>query len=346
MSQEPIHTDHHEQDSLTCCTFNIHHFCTAKGKSNLNRLLKYLTIKDYDIIGLNEVSTSQFQYFLSELNEKQIQQGKSQYEYFEGNANGYYESNAVLSKFKILEGASEQIADDRCIVGVKIDNVHVPFVFLTHLDHVQEKKRMKQMKRGVKFMEEFMEEHDDEEESNKKPNHQMNKTQHKSHAATHHKNDESVNTKTTANYILMGDFNSMRDDDYTPEFWNKIKNQRIEWGWEPAHTMIAEYLFEGKYCQNDDYDEFYDQDDDDKYKQRNLVSKVDCWKQCHPNDLLDDDRVIGSSRLNTRIDYIICNEELKSSLTECNIDEEGATISDHLPVFAIFEFDRPQMDNE
>lgn len=293
-------------------------------------------------------SLPQFQCLVSGLNEWMRKEGKTTYKYFVGNANGFYESNAVLSKFKILESSSEQIADDRCMVGLKIDHPHVQFLFLTHLDHVQEKKRMKQMKRGVKFMEEFMQEHHHQDENHASSQDEaignMSPQQQKtSNSNTAHPNDNTTN----ANYILMGDFNSMREDDYTPEFWNKIAKHRIEWGWEPAHTMIAEYLFEGKYSQHDDYDEFFDrvEDIEEKYKQRNQVSKVDCWKECHPHDLLDDNQIIGSSRLNTRIDYIICNEELKPYLKECDIDEEGSTISDHLPVAAIFEFCKSH-DNE
>ncbi|EFC35744.1 predicted protein [Naegleria gruberi] len=92
---------------LSCCSFNVHHFSTAYGRSNLTELYKYLHKNNFDIVCLNEVyEDSEYShplrdlvYALNSSLPEEVEVARP-YQYRSGPTN--YESNIILSKYPIL----------------------------------------------------------------------------------------------------------------------------------------------------------------------------------------------------------------------------------------------------
>ncbi|KAL9650530.1 hypothetical protein ABK040_004749 [Willaertia magna] len=285
--------------SLSICTFNVHGFTTANYQDNTDKLIRFLKEKEYDMICFNEAhydkhhTHNSFDDILSVLNENN--KGKV-YKYIFGNAQGI-EGNSIITHLPIKNFKNKRLAcgtgGERSILGIEIDHSHIPFFFVTHLDHINERTRLKQIKQALQFIKEFT--------SNSVSDYENN-------------NNGQLQQK---NFILVGDFNAMQKEDYTEQFWEELINQRKQWGWELPDIQVTNYLF------NEEKD------------------LIDCWKECNENVKLNGEKYSASSRLNTRIDYIICNEDCSKYLTNCKVvnhSEYICTISDHLPVEATFQF--------
>ncbi|EFC35657.1 predicted protein [Naegleria gruberi] len=211
---------------LSCCSFNVHHFSTAYGRSNLTELYKYLHKNNFDIVCLNEVyEDSEYShplrdlvYALNSSLPEEVEVARP-YQYRSGPTN--YESNIILSKYPILFQEKKDVGrGERSVLGIKIDHPLVRNVFVTHLDHVSENKRVLQLKRVLSFMKHFID-----------------------RKLVDYPNDENKN------FILLGDFNSMRMDDYTDKFWDYLIKQRIQYGWEAPDTQILMRNLHIKECE-------------------------------------------------------------------------------------------------
>ncbi|EFC47740.1 phosphatase [Naegleria gruberi] len=293
---------------LSCCSFNVHHFSTAYGRSNLTELYKYLHKNNFDIVCLNEVyEDSEYShplrdlvYALNSSLPEEVEVARP-YQYRSGPTN--YESNIILSKYPILFQEKKDVGrGERSVLGIKIDHPLVRNVFVTHLDHVSENKRVLQLKRVLSFMKHFID-----------------------RKLVDYPNDENKN------FILLGDFNSMRMDDYTDKFWDYLIKQRIQYGWEAPDTQVTSLLFNEPTTPESHSTE---EADEPKLK----MPLVDCWKVLNPDIIFEGEKGTGSSRLDTRIDYVISNTELQPYLKQSWIDSDASGISDHLPVVVLFEF--------
>jgi len=105
----------------------------------------------------------------------------------------------------------------------------------------------------------------------------------------------------------MGDFNSLRQDDYKEETINKIKIHRQEQKWEePCFDVV------NKLCSAQNY--------------------IDCYIHCN-----HDTKDIFSCNKKTRIDYIWAKNVVEQwDIKNCDIIGTEFDISDHLPVIATF----------
>jgi len=120
---------------------------------------------------------------------------------------------------------------------------------------------------------------------------------------------KSALTKINNNrpHLFMGDFNSLRQDDYKEETLNEIKIIRQNQKWEEPHFDVVNTLCDSKY--------------------------IDCWKYCNPDTK---DKFTCSYK--TRIDYIWAKNVIEQwDITNCDIIDNEFNISDHLPVIAEFK---------
>jgi endonuclease/exonuclease/phosphatase family metal-dependent hydrolase len=103
--------------------------------------------------------------------------------------------------------------------------------------------------------------------------------------------------------IFMGDFNSLRFEDYSTENWRKIEKVRKEKNWELPQTDLIREVEKSFY---------------------------DVWSTS------TDQEVSGTCRFNTRIDYIFISKENNFKIQEFKkiVNDE---ISDHYPLFMKFK---------
>jgi endonuclease/exonuclease/phosphatase family metal-dependent hydrolase len=103
--------------------------------------------------------------------------------------------------------------------------------------------------------------------------------------------------------IFMGDFNSLRFEDYSKENWRNIEKVRKEKNWELPQTDLIREVEKSFY---------------------------DVWSNS------TDQEVSGTCRFNTRIDYIFISKENNFKIQEFKriVNDE---ISDHYPLFMKFK---------
>ncbi|KAL9658697.1 hypothetical protein ABK040_005853 [Willaertia magna] len=316
--------------TLSICTFNIHSFKTANNKYNIKELTSFLNEKQYDIICFNEATSdyktkTPFQTILKTLNKN-----NKKYNYVYGRTNNGYEGNAIITHLPIKRFENKYIGKagkiGRNILGIEMEHSHLPYCFLTHFDHVRENVRLEQAQRAVDFIKDFM--------------------------------NKSITTTTTTqkNFVFLGDFNSMVKTDYTEAFWKYLIKQRIQFGWELPETKVTDYLFNNNKEVNtkevyNNNELLLDNDKNTSLSTTTLttttvtttlpIKLIDCWKECNKEEKFIGQKYKATSRLNTRIDYITCNEECIKYLDYCQIvnqPNEVLFISDHLPVEAHFTF--------
>ncbi|EFC45535.1 endonuclease/exonuclease/phosphatase family protein [Naegleria gruberi] len=299
-------------DGFKCCTYNIHVFKSGNGQTTLDKLIDYLTVgqigsKPFDIIGLNEAFESKYRrgQILTPLNEIQ----KSLTKYYGTEYKCYYAptcktmGNCFITALPVKKTQTWRLAKGPG--GVRN-------VLGLQLD-------LEKCKSPVEY---FFLTHLDfiNEEWRVKQFSQILEFMEKFMR-------QSFNTKDN-NFVMMGDFNAMYKNDYTQEFWDQIQMDRMQEQWEPAVSTLMDILLG-------------DIKDERLPIQKNLKCEklYDTWRMCN-KELQFNGRNLSSSRLKTRIDYILCSKSLSKNVLHSCIDTKSKTtsISDHNPVITHFSF--------
>lgn len=104
-------------------------------------------------------------------------------------------------------------------------------------------------------------------------------------------------------HFIIGDFNSLKQQDYTEEEWVEIARVRYEGNWESPQIDVVARMESTGY--------------------RDLLN---------PESSL---HVLPTSRFNTRVDYIFASPSIDpKSIVECAVIESKTNESDHKPVIA------------
>jgi len=292
------------------CTYNVHLFATKQWVDNRDMVKKYLTGNDLpqigcnlDLIALNEsykkrtqkgVIKQPLKEICEHLN-KGLKRGEAKYQFYFA-LSRRIEGNSIITRLPVLRDGRQLLTKGeggpRNVLGIEIDrsscSCPVDYVFVTHLDHIQESMRIQQMFNVVTFMKTFM------------------------------KLDN--NTNTIPNFVLMGDLNAMRKDDYSETFWRALESKRRENKWESVETRLMNSILGIS--------------KDDDLGLGHLSPLIDTYKQCHPDHVFEGDKNTGTSQVDTRIDYILCSQTLLPHIKSCEIDLRAHVlpISDHKPV--------------
>lgn len=175
-------------------SYNIHNFADTTVK----KLADALSSLKADVICLNEANRFKTEQLASEL--------KMHFEFIPAGGKNF--GNAILSNTKIIFHKNIQLSYCRTFTYAKIENI--PFyVCLTHLDHINEKERLRQVDILINFL-------------------QAEKIFNEPH-------------------VIMGDFNTYRRSDYTEQEWKNIEDERKANSWTMpcegvVHVMDKHYL--------------------------------------------------------------------------------------------------------
>jgi len=118
-------------------------------------------------------------------------------------------------------------------------------------------------------------------------------------------------------HVILGDFNALKRQDYSDEYWEEIFQVRKQNCWEvPPKTEVIEFI-----------------------QQKNYVDFFQEINQQKSEPLKD--RAVGSSHFDTRVDYIWISEKLLENIycenSSCTILREFCA-SDHYPQWAVLVF--------
>ena len=258
-----------KQRLVNIVTLNVHEFRDMQNRSNSDRLAQLLVKKlsQVDFLFLQEVYSYQFEHI-----EKLQKACGLPYKVF-----GYALSNfgnVFLSRFNIANTnvckASVEYHETRSMTHVTIvdSSLGVPFhIFGVHLDHAYEHVRLEQMNHFFKYF-------------------------------------QPLKSLSNEPHIVIGDFNSLCEFDYSQEYMQEqIANVRARGNWEkPLFNVYKRMTVDKGY--------------------------VDAWKVHHSCDL---DSLVNTCAYGTRNDYIY--RKHVTNIVSCNIiDMEGAT--DHNAVHA------------
>ncbi|KAL0480879.1 glyS [Acrasis kona] len=262
------HEGQSTRGTFRIATLNVHEWRDDKGVDSIDRIAQVLKPLDLDILALEEVSNESTLKILSS------KIGLTHYLFCEADV---YHGNAVLSKQQISSSKKARIGiglnDVRSILQVVVDHEfmldNAASLSVTHLDHASEEVRIEQLET---FHEDILSNY-------------SNKVQ-----------------------IVVGDFNSLTLDDYSPKYLEQIAAVRRKTDWEIPKENATLWM-----------------------KKKNFV---DVLKQSNKHCL---DEELKTCRFNTRVDYIFLRGELKEgwSLSDCKILSSGAA-TDHEIVMATF----------
>jgi endonuclease/exonuclease/phosphatase family metal-dependent hydrolase len=256
-------------------SLNVHAWKDEQDMSNSDHILELFRPLQLDLIAMEEVQHDDYNQDIIKLATELSMHYKFSESYWRG------EGNAFLSKHPIKHFkhymAKLKNRDSRSIVQIEIEskfsNENDASFYVLHIDHILEDTRVKQL--------ELM------------------------HEELLRKDDKDVQ-------IILGDFNALCLEDYTPSYLKNINQERKYGSWERAYGDVYNWMKNHGYV--------------DLYRQTDKESKDDQISTC---------------RFGTRIDYIWMKGDLKNGwrFSKCEIiSSKKAT--DHNMVVATFE--KPQ----
>jgi endonuclease/exonuclease/phosphatase family metal-dependent hydrolase len=228
----------HPKDTFKIATLNVHYWQDNNAQNNAQKLAKIVNNLDVDVLALQEVeiNANELVEFSKLVNMPNVAFGAGDLSNF---------GQAVLSKHDITH--QENVLVEIPGVGPRgmlRTNIAHPFAivhglqfFNTHLDHILEPSRIAQLE---EFQRKIIE----------------------------------PNRKENALEIVVGDFNSLTEQDYSPKYLQEMTHFRSMSNWESPQYAVTTWMREKGYL--------------DAYRLKNK----------------DLDLLCATSRVGTRIDYI------------------------------------------
>jgi endonuclease/exonuclease/phosphatase family metal-dependent hydrolase len=182
---------------LKLVTFNVHGWYDSAFAFNVPRVITILDKLQPDLVGIQEVQ-GDAEFLARKLG--------SQWKAFFAPVVGNF-GNAVVSKLNITSMCNYKFevgeAEPRGMIGVSLEHPVLKLVLSTHLDHISEDIRLKQLEQLVAVIEP-------------------------------HKNTP---------HIILGDFNALSKDDYSSEYFDRyVYGVRLRNNWELPKFTVTEYL--------------------------------------------------------------------------------------------------------
>jgi endonuclease/exonuclease/phosphatase family metal-dependent hydrolase len=188
---------------LKLVTFNVHGWYDSAFAFNVPRVITILDKLQPDLVGIQEVQ-GDAEFLARKLG--------SQWKAFFAPVVGNF-GNAVVSKLNITSMCNYKFevgeAEPRGMIGVSLEHPVLKLVLSTHLDHISEDIRLKQLEQLVAVIEP-------------------------------HKNTP---------HIILGDFNALSKDDYSSEYFDRyVYGVRLRNNWELPKFTVTEYLKKNRLC--------------------------------------------------------------------------------------------------